>query len=227
MKNSEFDNKITEAFNRHAQIIDNDELWDNIEPHLKERKKSRFIIWFFLVFLAMASLGIYNNYFVQKPNLEAELKQDEVIENTIEKQSSKSEKVVLENKVKKQLLIESKNLNSQNEVKTSDSKGETSSIKKLEEKAEVQEDVHIKKAISQRISYSNPSSKSKNTNPLNKKVLENALDDKNYFKGLVNEPVVTQNKIAQTNDNSRSSSPTIFKDNKNYKINTNATNNSK
>ena len=47
MKNSDFENKINDKFNKHLPPVDNDAIWQNIEPHLDKKKDKRFFIWFF------------------------------------------------------------------------------------------------------------------------------------------------------------------------------------
>lgn len=54
MKNNNFEKNITDLFNNYHPEIDNDEIWENIEPHLKKKKKRRFLIFWFL----MGSLGL-------------------------------------------------------------------------------------------------------------------------------------------------------------------------
>jgi len=56
MENFDFDNKIKQGMENINPMLDNDEIWNNIEPHLKKKRKRRFIIWFF--FGALTLLGL-------------------------------------------------------------------------------------------------------------------------------------------------------------------------
>lgn len=47
MENNNLENNIKDSFEHYLPQLDNDEIWDNIEPHLKKKKKRRFFfIWF-------------------------------------------------------------------------------------------------------------------------------------------------------------------------------------
>ncbi len=55
--NNNIENKINETFENYSPLIDNDEIWKNIEPHLKKKKKRRFILFWLL--LAGLGLGLF------------------------------------------------------------------------------------------------------------------------------------------------------------------------
>ncbi len=63
MENFDFDNKFKEGLDNLNPMLDNDEIWDNIEPHLKKKKKRRFIIWFFF-----GMLGVLGLFWLQSTN---------------------------------------------------------------------------------------------------------------------------------------------------------------
>jgi len=57
MENFDFDNKFKEGLENINPMLNNDEIWNNIEPHLKKKKKRRLLIWFF--FGAIGLLGLF------------------------------------------------------------------------------------------------------------------------------------------------------------------------
>lgn len=62
MKKSEYNKNISDKFGNERPPIDGDELWAEIEPHLKKKKKKRRIIfWIFLGFGAIASLFTWSD----------------------------------------------------------------------------------------------------------------------------------------------------------------------
>ena len=56
MENFDFDNKIKDGLENINPMLDNDEIWDNIEPHLKKKKKKRLIFWLFFGVLGLLGL---------------------------------------------------------------------------------------------------------------------------------------------------------------------------
>ena len=48
MNMDNFEQKTKNLFEQYRPETDNDQIWNNIEPHLKKKKKRRFIIWFFV-----------------------------------------------------------------------------------------------------------------------------------------------------------------------------------
>lgn len=58
MENNNFENRIKQSFQGYHPELDNDQIWDEIEPHLKKKKKRRFIIWFLFAGLALGFWGL-------------------------------------------------------------------------------------------------------------------------------------------------------------------------
>ncbi|MBN8681091.1 MAG: hypothetical protein J0L99_00490 [Chitinophagales bacterium] len=48
MNMDNFEHKAKNLFEHYQPESENDQIWNNIEPHLKKKKKRRFIIWFFV-----------------------------------------------------------------------------------------------------------------------------------------------------------------------------------
>ncbi len=61
-----FEDQVKEAFDRHRPDTDNDVLWENIEPHLKKKKKRRGII-FWLLGLGVSWLLLFGWFNDRKP----------------------------------------------------------------------------------------------------------------------------------------------------------------
>ena len=65
MENNNLENNIKRSFEEYSYNLDHDEIWNNIEPKLKRKKKRRFIIlWFFGGLTTMGLLYTYT--FVNK-----------------------------------------------------------------------------------------------------------------------------------------------------------------
>ena len=61
MENFDMENKFKEGFDNINPMLDNDEIWNNIEPYLKKKKKKRrFIIWFFFGAIGILGLFLFN-----------------------------------------------------------------------------------------------------------------------------------------------------------------------
>ena len=48
MNMDNFEHKAKNLFEHYQPESENDQIWNHIEPHLKKKKKRRFIIWFFV-----------------------------------------------------------------------------------------------------------------------------------------------------------------------------------
>ena len=57
MERNNFESYLKDSFETFNGNVDNDKVWDNIEPHLKKKKKRRFIFW--LWGIGILSLGIF------------------------------------------------------------------------------------------------------------------------------------------------------------------------
>ena len=58
MKDNNFEDQFREAFSMHEPNISTDEIWKNVEPHLKKKKKRRFFFfWWLIGGLGLAFLG--------------------------------------------------------------------------------------------------------------------------------------------------------------------------
>ncbi|HFA51178.1 MAG TPA: hypothetical protein ENJ95_19375 [Bacteroidetes bacterium] len=62
MENKNLEKNIKNAFDNYRPALDNDEIWENIEPHLKKKKKRRFfIVWFLAAGIGLGLLFFYDN----------------------------------------------------------------------------------------------------------------------------------------------------------------------
>ncbi len=58
MENTDFENNIRRAFQQYPVDLDHDEIWDNIEPRLKRKKRRGLLLWW-LGGLALAGLLLF------------------------------------------------------------------------------------------------------------------------------------------------------------------------
>jgi len=56
MENNNLENNIKRSFEQYNHKLDHDEIWDNIEPKLKRKKKLRFLILW--LFGGLATIGL-------------------------------------------------------------------------------------------------------------------------------------------------------------------------
>jgi len=49
MKDNNFEDQFREAFSMHEPNLSTDEIWKNVEPHLKKKKKRRFFFFWWLI----------------------------------------------------------------------------------------------------------------------------------------------------------------------------------
>src|SRR5262245_21765140 len=61
-----FEERIKSIFGRHRPEVDTDEIWRNIEPRLK-KKKRRFILFFWLLGLGLLGFFWWKNGLVHPP----------------------------------------------------------------------------------------------------------------------------------------------------------------
>ncbi len=71
MKQQDFENQIRQAFEHYPPGMSDDEIWDNIEPHLKKKKRRRWIIWFFFGLGVLISGIALNQYQTSNRMIEA------------------------------------------------------------------------------------------------------------------------------------------------------------
>ncbi|MEO1261661.1 MAG: hypothetical protein AAFZ15_22855 [Bacteroidota bacterium] len=92
-----FEKNIKNTFDQFSPQLDHDEIWENIEPHLKKKKKKRFIIWLLFGGLGLGFLFLFNQ---QKANTD-------IIDKTVDKKETihtepqPAEKLITENNTEK------------------------------------------------------------------------------------------------------------------------------
>ena len=87
-----FEQRIKNLFGSYRPEVDTDAIWENIEPHLKKKKKRRGFIWFFAGFgIALLMLFINNDQRskgIQAPEVALDIKKN-TEKSSIQKQGSR------------------------------------------------------------------------------------------------------------------------------------------
>jgi len=90
MKNNNFEDQFREAFSMHEPNVSTEEIWKNVEPHLKKKKKRRFFFfWWLIGGLGLAFLGyglkqwIPNHSFTTTEVVEASSKKESPVKKAV------------------------------------------------------------------------------------------------------------------------------------------------